>query len=194
MTTRTLYVLMTAVLMLASASNAAAQTPRTTSTPSYELSAGYQFLHVPEQNFPFGLAIDGALHRGRLGLIAEGGWALHSDEDEVSDIEFSTNMWHLAAGTRYTGFSNRPLWPYAQVLVGAAIAHSSIDFGGDDDSDTETAFMVQPGFGVTFVAGDGWGIFGQVDYRRTFFDEPDDADPSVNNQFRIFIGARMILD
>ena len=88
MTTRTLYVLMTAALMLASASNAAAQTPRTTNSPSYELSAGYQFLHVPEQNFPFGLAIDGALHRGRLGLVAEGGWALHSDEDEVSDIEF----------------------------------------------------------------------------------------------------------
>ena len=196
MTNRTLYLLMTAALTLAGASSAAAQTPRpqTTNSPSYELSAGYQYLHVPEMNFPFGLAIDGALHRGRFGLVAEGGWALHSDEDQATDFEFSTNMWHLAAGARFTGFSNRPLWPYAQVLVGAAIAHSSIDFGGDDDSETETAFMVQPGFGVTLVAGDGWGIFGQVDYRRTFFDEPDGADPSVNNQFRIFIGARMILD
>jgi hypothetical protein len=196
MTNRTLSVLMTAALILAGAANASAQTPRpqTTNTPSYELSAGYQFLHVPEMNFPFGLAIDGALHRGTFGLVAEGGWAVHSDEDEAVDVEFSTNMWHLAAGARFTGFSSRPLWPYAQVLVGAAIAHSSIDFGGDDDSDTETSFMVQPGFGVTLVAGDGWGVFGQVDYRRTFFDEPDGADPSVNNQFRIFIGARMILD
>ena len=197
MNNRTLYLLLTAALILAGASNAAAQTPRpqTTNSPSYELSAGYQYLHVPEMNFPFGLGIDGALHRGKFGLVAEGGWALHSDEDDVTDFEFSTNMWHIGAGARFTGFSNRPLWPYAQVLVGAAIAHSSIDFGGgDDDSDTETSFMVQPGFGVTLVAGDGWGIFGQVDYRRTFFDEPDDADPSVNNQFRIFIGARMILD
>ena len=47
---------------------------------------------------------------------------------------------------------------------------------------------------VTFVAGDGWGIFAQADYRRTFFEEADDADPSINNGFRLFIGARMILD
>jgi hypothetical protein len=53
---------------------------------------------------------------------------------------------------------------------------------------------VQPGFGVTLVAGDGWGLFAQADYRRTFFEEADDADPSINNGFRIFIGARMILD
>ena len=61
-------------------------------------------------------------------------------------------------------------------------------------SDTETAFMVQPGVGVTFVGGDGWGMFGQADYRRTFFDEPDDTEDSVNNQFRVFVGFRMILD
>ena len=78
------------------------------------------------------------------------------------------------------------------MLVGAAIAHASVDRAIDDDSETETAFMVQPGFGVTFVAGDGWGLFAQADFRRTFFDEPDDVEDSINNQFRLFIGARMI--
>jgi Outer membrane protein beta-barrel domain len=189
--------LMIAALVLAGASKAAAQASQTTSSPSYELSAGYQFFHLPEMDFPFGLGIDGAMHFGKFGLVAEGGWALHSSDDDatVAGAEVTTNMWHIAAGPRFTGFSNRPLWPYGQVLVGLAIAHSSFDFDDiEDDSETETAFMVQPGFGVTFVAGDGWGIFAQADYRRTFFDEPDDADPSVNNGFRLFIGARMILD
>jgi hypothetical protein len=54
--------------------------------------------------------------------------------------------------------------------------------------------MVQPGVGATFIGGDGWGVFGQVDYRRTFFDEPDDTENSINNQFRIYVGLRMILD
>jgi hypothetical protein len=192
-----LRLLMVAALLLAGASKAAAQASLTTSSPTWELSAGYQFFHLPETNFPFGLGIDGAMHFDRFGLVAEGGWARHAeeeDDDDVTDFEFTTNMWHIAAGPRFTGFSNRPLWPYGQVLVGVAIAHSRLELNDDDETETETAFMVQPGFGVTFVAGDGWGIFAQADYRRTFFDEDDDADPSVNNGFRLFIGARMILD
>jgi hypothetical protein len=188
--------LIVTVLVLTCASNAAAQAPLTTSSPSFELSAGYQFLRLPDMNFPFGLGIDGAMHFGRFGLVAEGGWAMHSDEDEVTDLELTTNMWHIAAGPRFTGFNAGRAWPYAQVLVGAAIAHASLDADEfeADLSDTETALMVQPGFGLTFVAGDGWGLFGQVDFRRTFFEEDDDVEDSINNQFRIFIGARMILD
>jgi hypothetical protein len=191
MSTRALH-LVTVALVLGCASNASAQASLTTSSPSYELSAGYQFLRLPDQNFPFGLAVDGAMHRGSLGLIAEGGWALHSDEEAGAD--FTTNMWHIGAGTRWTGFGTRRAWPYAQALVGAAIAHNSVEGAGLDVSDTDTSFLVQPGVGVTFVAGDGWGLFGQVDYRRTFFDEPDEVEDSVNNQYRVFVGARMILD
>jgi hypothetical protein len=191
MSNRSRFLAVVSALVLGMASNAAAQTPAMTSSPSYELSAGYQFLHLPDQSFPFGLAIDAAMHRGSLGLIAEGGWSLHSDDEDGFDI--TTNMWHIGAGARWTGFGPRKLWPYAQVIVGAAIAHVSAEFDGLDDSDTETSFMLQPGAGVTFVAGDGWGIFGQVDYRRTFFEEADDDD-NFNNQFRVFVGARMILD
>src|SRR5687767_3576890 len=163
--------LIVTALVLTGASNAAAQASLTTRSPSYELSAGYQFLRLPDMNFPFGVGIDGAMHLGRFGLVAEGGWSMHSDEDEATDLELRTNMWHIAAGPRFTGFNAGSAWPYAQVLVGAAIAHASLDDDAFDVdlSDTETALMVQPGFGVTFVAGDGWGLFGQVDFRRTFF-------------------------
>jgi hypothetical protein len=53
--------------------------------------------------------------------------------------------------------------------------------------------MVQPGVGVGFIAGDGWGIFAQVDYRRVFLKESEDGD-SGQNQFRVYFGARFLLD
>jgi hypothetical protein len=193
MPTRPLHLVLAAGLILGAASTAAAQ-GAAQPTPTWELSAGYQFLHLPDQNFPFGINLDGAQHFGRMGLVAEAGWARHSDE--VGDFEASTNMWSFGAGPRFTGFNPGRAWPYAQVIVGAVVAHSSIDDDAFDEdlSDTQTSFMLQPGVGMTFVAGDGWGIFGQFDYRRTFFEEPDDVDSSINNQFRIFVGARMILE
>jgi hypothetical protein len=192
MLTRTFKVILPTVLVLGFASTGFSQPAATTDTPTYELSAGYQFLHLPDQNFPFGLAIDGARHFGRIGLVGEVGWSRDS-EDELG-VDLTTNMFHFAAGPRWTGFGSGRAWPYAQVLVGAAVAHASLDIDDEDESDTETAFMIQPGVGVTFVAGDGWGVFGQFDYRRTFFDEPDDTEDSINNQFRVFVGFRMILD
>jgi hypothetical protein len=192
MSIRALNLVLSTVLVLGFASTAFSQTAATTNLPTFELSAGYQFLHVPDQNFPFGLAIDGARHFGPLGVVGEIGWSRDSEED--LDVELTTNMFHFAAGPRWTGFGAGRAWPYVQVLVGAAVAHASLDIDDEDESETETAFMIQPGVGVTFVAGDGWGVFGQFDYRRTFFDEPDDIEDSINNQFRVFVGFRMILD
>ena len=192
MSIRPLNLVMSTVLVLGFASTAFSQPAAATNTPTFELSAGYQFLHLPDQNFPFGLAIDGARHYGPFGLVGEVGWARHSDDELGADL--TTNMFHFGAGPRWTGFGAGRAWPYAQVIVGAAVAHTSVEIAGVDLGDTETAFMLQPGVGVTLVAGDGWGMFGQIDYRRTFFDEPDDTDDSINNQFRVFVGFRMILD
>ena len=91
-------------------------------------------------------------------------------------------------------FGSQRAWPYVQVLAGAAVGHSSVEIAAIESDDTDTAFMLQPGVGATLVGGDGWGVFGQVDYRRTFFDEPDNTEDSINNQFRVFVGLRMILD
>jgi hypothetical protein len=184
---RSLVAAISTVLCLAVASSASAQT----ATPTFELSAGYQFLHVPDQTFPFGLNVDGMRHYGSLGLVGEVGWARHSDDD--SGATFTNNMWNFGAGPRWTGFHTGAAWPYAQVLAGLALSHTNLDTAGGT-SDTHSSFMVQPGVGMTFIAGDGWGIFGQVDYRRTFFDEPANTDHSMNNQFRVFAGVRMILD
>ena len=53
--------------------------------------------------------------------------------------------------------------------------------------------MLQPGAGAVFVAGDGWGIIGQVDYRRVFLDK-DKTEESGENDVCVFIGVRFVLD
>jgi hypothetical protein len=171
---------------------AQAQAPASIGTPTYELSGGYQLLHVRDSMFPFGLNVDAARHYGNLGLVAEIGFAL--DSEDVAGLELSSNAWNFGVGGRWTGFNSGRVWPFAQVLIGAEVLHASVEVAGFEESDTETSFMLQPGVGVNFVIADGLGLVGQVDYRRTFFDEPDDVEDGVNNQFRIFFGARMILD
>lgn len=184
---RTLVAAISTVAFFAFASSASAQSAK----PTFELSAGYQFMHAPDQTFPFGLNVDGMRHYGSLGWVGEAGWAHHSDDD--TGATFTNNMWNFGAGPRWTGFGTGTSWPYAQVIAGLAVSHTNLDTAGGL-SDTMASFMVQPGIGMTFAAGDGWGIFGQIDYRRTFFDEPDTMEQSINNQFRVYAGVRMILD
>lgn len=186
---------------------ASAQTG-TTNMPTFELAAGYQLLRAGEfcdddsetcsgETLPLGAAVDAVwnLNGGAFGIVAEGGWSRYSEDFTVLSEDFSSslNLFHLAGGVRWTGRSKPTFWPYGQVLAGALIERASQDGPGIDFSDTTTNLMIQPGIGATFVAGDGWGIFGQVDYRRVFLDE-DEVGVSGRNDVRVFIGARMILD
>lgn len=159
----------------------------TTTSPTFELSAGYQFFKTTgdfDQSYPLGFAVDAARNFGNLGVVAEGGWSY--DSEDLNDSKF--NLFTLAGGLRWTGRKSPKVWPYAQVLAGAAIGHSSATVLGEDLSDTETNFLLQPGAGVNFVVGDGLGVFGAVDYRRIFVE-----DQGVNG-FRVLVGLRMILD
>jgi hypothetical protein len=190
-----------AVLLLCSAVTATAQQapaarpatppPSTLGSPTYELSGGYQLLHFRESTFPFGLNVDAARHYGSFGLVAEIGFAIDSEDE--ADVELSSTAWNFGVGGRWTGFNSGRVWPFAQVLMGLGVLHTSVEAAGLEANETETSFMLQPGAGVNFVVADGVGLVFQVDYRRTFFEELEDVEDS-NNQFRVFIGARMILD
>ena len=199
------------------AGTAAAQTT-TTTTPTFELSAGYQFLRTgevctddsvvqvcapPEQNFPFGIVVDAARNFGRFAIAGEAGWSYKGDEqsfldDGVTvDEDLKFNTWHIGAGPRFN-FGGDQFRPFVQVLAGIIQDRVNSDLLGDSSN---TSFMLQPGVGGTWVLGDGWGVVGQVDYRRVFLgdEEVDDDDLDLDlstgrNDFRIFIGIRMILD
>ena len=159
----------------------------TSLVPTWETSAGYQLLHVPDQTFPFGLNVDGARNFGSWGLVGELGWAY----DKSDDVSY--NVFNLGAGPRWSGRSAASVWPFAQVLAGLVYARGSSDIAGFEESDSRTRFMLQPGAGAVFVAGDGWGIVGQVDYRRVFLKEDEDGDTGEND-FRVFFGIRFVLD
>jgi hypothetical protein len=196
-------------------------TGTTTTMPTFELSAGYQFLRTgqvcddnsitqtctPSRSYPFGLAIDAVRNFGALGIVGEGGWSYDSDTENdplspASGLGFKVNSWHLAGGPRWTVRQNARLWPYGQVLGGFTQDHVSGDAVDvlSGSSVSHNSFMLQPGVGATYIVGDGWGVFGQVDYRRVFLSQDTNSvDPFRNlnngrNDFRFFIGLRMVLD
>ena len=196
-----------AILFGATATASAQGAAGTTTNPTFELGAGYQLLKVgkvcnddpltetcsADRTFPFGAAIDAARNFGKLGIVAEGGWSFDSDAGAAGgpfeDIDLKFNTWHLAGGLRYN-MRNARFWPYGQVLAGMVQDRVNIE---GSDSESQTSFMLQPGVGVNFVAGDGWALFGQFDYRRVFLDETENFS-SGRNDFRFLFGARMILD
>jgi hypothetical protein len=165
--------------------------PASAQGPTFELSAGYQYTHVPEESIPLGFAVDAARNWGATGLVAEGGWA--HDSESAFDIDASLTLWHLGAGPRWTSRANPRVTPFVQVLGGWMHARSSIEVAGDDISGSSNHFMVQPGVGVSMEAGDGWSVVTSVDYRRVFIDDEGDGE-SGENQYRVFVGLRMLLD
>jgi hypothetical protein len=128
------------------------------------LPGGYQLLHLSDQTFPFGLNVDAARHYGSLGLVAEVGFAIDSEEELGVDLD--ATAWNFGAGGRWTGFNSGRLWPFAQVLVGAEVLRASAEIGDIDESETETSFMLQPGVGINFIVTEGIGLVGQIAYRQ----------------------------
>jgi len=190
--------------------------PATTTNPTFELAAGYQVLRAgevcaddlteeicaPDRTYPFGATIDAVRNFGSLGIVAEGGWAFDSEtvvpaveELEIDEVDVKFNVWHIGGGLRYTSRKHARFWPYGQVLAG--VSHDRITTDLVDDDVSRTNFMLQPGVGVTYVAGDGWGFFAQFDYRRVFLDEEVFEEVSLGsgrNDLRFVFGVRMILD
>jgi len=192
---------------------AAATTPppskETTTRPTWEFGLGYQYLRTGQfcagfdestctsddpKSFPVGLILDGVRNWGSIGLLGEVGWSRHDDDnngDPFAD-RLTTDIWHAGAGLRWTGRWGR-VWPYVQGLAGAANARYDGVVGGLNFRDNRGRFMAQAGGGVTFVTGDGWGLFFDGAYRRMFLDEDTDFQSGRNDDRGVF-GIRMILD
>lgn len=182
----------------------------TTTMPTYEFSLGYQYLRTGQfcagfdestcndddpDSFPAGVMADAIRNFGRWGILGEVGWS-HHDEDSVDNDPFAdrltTDVFHYAAGVRYTYRKNR-FWPYFQGLGGGATSSFDGWVAGDPFHDSRTRFMAQVGGGVTFVVGDGWGLFVDGAYRRMFLDDDEDFT-SGRNDVRVAGGFRLILD
>jgi len=181
----------------------------TTNRPTYEFSLGYQWLRTGEfcaafddstcnedndpTTFPAGVLIDAVRNFGAFGIVGEAGWSRAEDTPGSAGADrLETDLFHAGLGVRFTGRPGR-VWPYAQVLGGIVYNRFDGIVGGLDFVDTRTRVMAQGGAGVTFVIGDGWGIFLDGMYRRMFLDEDEDFQTG-RNDIRIAGGFRLILD
>jgi hypothetical protein len=152
-----------------------------------DLGIGYQWLHAPDQSYPLGFNVDlsGAL-TGDLRWVGEFGWSRDSEGDFGLDASLTATS--FGAGLRWAPAS-ASYHPYAQVILGGQ--RDSINVDGDVTGDlfdeSETTFILQPGAGVTVPVGPKWGVFGQADWRRIFY------EGNGTNDFRFVVGARINL-
>ena len=184
MIARTTNVCVVGVLALAVVHPATAQTSRV------EVSSGYATTRVADQTLPIGWSVDIATHlNGPWSVVGEvsGAYMVEEDQDLGTDVRLSLHS--LGAGARWSGRAATRIVPFLQVLAAAARASANTKILGTKVGDSSTKFMLQPGGGVNVRLNQGFGIVGQVDYRRILLDKEDDRE-SGQNQFRVLVGVR----
>jgi len=150
-----------------------------------EFSAGYQVLHIPDETYPFGLSFDAAGRKAGWTGVGEFAWA--RDSQTEPGLSGTLNFISYGAGPRWNSAASGTR-TFAQILVGGVRASASLTRNGAPFSASTNAFMIQPGVGVVADVGPAWGVVGQVDYRRAFFED------NGENEFRFVIGIRLALD
>lgn len=171
-----------ALMVVVVAAPAAAQ-----NAPGVEVGVGYQYFRLTGEDdlgFPVGFNFDVAFPiMDQIGIVGEVGWARGSDEIFLVDGSYSATS--FGGGVRWTGQYSESFDPFAQVILGAQRTAYDVEFLGEDlDSDSSTDFMLQLGGGVNVKVAPNWGVVGQIDYRRIFY------EGEGSNGFRFVIGAR----
>jgi hypothetical protein len=199
MTKRAMKVMGPLALVLVMAAPAGAQVTGAQAAPFLEFSVGYQVLHRggdDSSTYPVGFAIDGARYWGPVGVVAELGWS--RDSTDVPNASISSNYLHVAGGGRFLFVRDGRVRPHLQVLGGISRASfaSSFASGGMTTvlESSDTAFMLQPGIGVTFATAETVALAIGVDYRRAFFDEGAGLGFSDTNEIRFVIGIRFSME
>jgi len=167
-------------IVIGAAAPATAQTMR---TPPVDASIGYQILHLPDETFPVGWNADvsGALN-DMWRIVGEFGMSV--DDQNEPGVSGNLKYYHLGAGPRIVARA-RSVQPFAQLLGGFAHTRANLVLANSGPfSDSDWAFMLQPGVGISIPAGNIISVIGQADYRRVFFKEQGD------NEFRVSFGVR----
>jgi hypothetical protein len=140
-----------------------------------DVAVGYQTLHLPDTWVPAGVNFDVGIHRTeRWSILGEFGVA-HEGGDESTLGSKGYNIFNLGGGTRWIA-SGDGITPFVQLLAGIQISTS--------ETDSDTAFMLQPAAGIHFPVSDRFGLSAQVDYRPVFYRE------ELVQEFRFVLGAR----
>jgi hypothetical protein len=170
-----------AFLVVSAAVPALAQAPP---TPKTDLSLGYQSLHIPGQNYPFGVGVGvSRAVTDMVRIVGEAGVSI--DQQSGSNLNGTLTFYQYGVGPRIHASGGRFV-PYAQVLVGGV--HSRADLttpAGAPFSASSNGFMLQPGAGVIVPMTRTFAVQAAVNYRRVFFNGDTD------NETSIFAGVRI---
>jgi hypothetical protein len=142
------------------------------------IAVGYQALHLPDTWAPVGVNFDVAFPRsGSWSILGEFGIAHQGEDDSASDAG-GFNIFNVGGGARWTPGGDG-ITPFVQLVAGLQISTS--------ETDSDTAFMLQPGAGLHVPIAARFGASAQVDYRPVFYRE------DVVQEFRFVVGARWSL-
>jgi hypothetical protein len=163
--------------------------PAAAQNPKFELGAGYQTSHIPENWNPVGFNVDVAVTTmDKWSLVGEAG--LTRDSADAEGIASATlTDTNFGAGVRYNSRMS-PLSSYFQLVAGAIRRSVDVDIIGINGNDSATKFMLQPSVGFTFDMMRNAGFRVDLGYRRVFLDEAQDGD-SGENQFRLVAGINI---
>ncbi len=163
--------------------------PAAAQTPKFELGAGYQTSHIPENWNPVGFNVDVSLNTmKKLSVVGEVG--LTRDSQKASDIEDATlTDTNFGGGVRYNSRMS-PISGYFQVVAGGLRRKVDVHIIGVGTNQSDTKFMLQPSVGFMFDLMKNTGFKVDLGYRRVFLDEATDGD-SGENQFRLMAGIRI---
>ena len=138
-------------------------------------AVGYQTLHLSDTWAPVGVNFDVAFDRtDAWSILGEFGIAHNGGEEGAPDSD-GFNIFNVGGGARWSAGGDRAT-PFVQLVAGIQISTS--------ETDSDTAFMLQPGAGILLPVGERFGISAQVDYRPVFYRE------DVVQEFRFVVGGR----
>jgi hypothetical protein len=173
-------VLLVAVIVIALASPATAQTQRG------DVSIGYVFLHEDGASLPLGFALsDGFRLHPNLDVVVEGQYA-HGTADLLV-AELGLNIWAVQGGVRGWGGSRygNSVRAFGQMLTGVGGFKVNL---GSVASGSVTGWTLQPGGGVEIPVGRAVAIRPQFDVLIGRIEGTWANDPRVNLNvvFRMF--------
>jgi opacity protein-like surface antigen len=189
------------VFCLAAAVPVSAQT-----TPSVELSGGYQFLNFSlngeNQSMPVGWYFDVAGNlTPMIGVVFQVGGNYKSFDESVSigginaSASADLKVHEFLGGVRVNLRSNRAVVPFGQFLVGGVNGSVNVSASATlpgqapiefSDEDSGTDFGIQAGGGVNFGLTDSIALRTGADYLHVF------AEGDGANLFRFHVGVVLL--
>jgi opacity protein-like surface antigen len=132
--------------------------------PSTDLAVSYSFLHDNDikESFPVGWVVAATSHvNDWFGFVGEVGGNYKTLTVSGTSVDLHLSVHSFLAGPKFSGSAHSTVTPFFQVLLGSARAR----LAALGESESGSAFAVQPGGGVDISLSKAVAVRLQGDYR-----------------------------